>query len=217
MQYQRELIRYLIGTERPEDERQDMSQEEQEWLSQYRRGDIEALGKLVEHTRRPLYGFIYKMTDRKSDADEIFQETWIRAIKHIESYRHKSFMSWLFRISRNLIIDRARKMKRIVELPSNDENVDDPIENRLAAKGIGPSGLAEGRDLGDRIKVAVARLPADQREVFLMRMDGDLPFKEIATIQGTSINTSLARMQYALSKLREVLKDEYEEFVGGAA
>ena len=187
-----------------------MEPEEKEWLAQYRLGHVEALGKLVEYHRRPLYGFILKMTESRGDADEIFQETWLRAIKHMHRYRDKNFRSWLFRIAHNFVIDTARKAKPMVDLHGTDTEGQDPPEERMRAQGIGPAEEAAGRDIGAHIRAAVSRLPAEQREVFLMRTDGHLPFKEIARIQGTSINTALARMQYALGKLRELLQGDYE-------
>ncbi|MFH0954289.1 MAG: sigma-70 family RNA polymerase sigma factor [Verrucomicrobiota bacterium] len=190
-----------------------MDTRESLWLAEYRKGDVEALGKLVEHCRRPLFGFILKMTEGREDADEIFQETWFRAIRSLETYRDNRFLSWLFRIAHNLIIDRARRAKPVAGLaaPGEDGDAADPIETRVADKGIGPSAAADGRDLGRRITSAVSRLPPEQRAVFLMRMEGDLPFKDIARIQGTSINTALARMQYALAKLRNELKTDYAD------
>ncbi len=76
---------------------------------------------------------------------------------------------------------------------------------------MGPDAQVAGHDLGRRMDAAVGGLPLEQREVFLMRMEGNLPFKTIAEIQKTSINTALARMQYALAKLREQLKEDYAD------
>ena len=195
-----------------------MEAPEHDWLDQYRRGDVEALGKLVEHFRRPLFGFIVKMTEGRGDADEIFQEAWFRAIKNLDGYRDQRFLSWMFRIAHNLIIDRARKARPQVDLGtgngSDEQTNTEAIANRFAAPGIGPAGETSGRDLGRRISDAVSRLPHEQREVFLMRMEGDLPFKEIAKVQGTSLNTALSRMQYALTKLRVELKSDYEHLAG---
>ena len=191
-----------------------MEQQENIWLAEYRRGDIDALGKVVEHFRRPLFGFILRMTEGREGADEIFQEVWFRAIRSLDSYREKRFLSWLFRIAHNLIIDRARKAKPVTDLQSATDDPEDAIEARIAAPGIGPATEALGHDLGRRIAVAVGRLPAAQREVFVMRMEGDLPFKDIAKIQRTSINTALARMQYALAKLRNELKGDYRDLAG---
>jgi RNA polymerase sigma-70 factor (ECF subfamily) len=85
------------------------------------------------------------------------------------------------------------------------------LEDRLAAPGLSPAEEVGGTGLGERIERAVEMLSPEQKEVFLLRMYGDTPFKEIAKIQKCSINTCLARMQYSLGKLRSILKEEYEE------
>ncbi len=195
------------------DERTDMEPQVHDELAEYRRGDANALGRLVEHYRRPLFGFILKMTEGREDAEEVFQETWFRAIRGIGTYREKRFLSWLFRIAHNLIIDRARRARPVADPP--DGEAGDPVETRIPAPGPGPASEAAGRDLGGRIRDAVGRLPPEQREVFVMRMEGDLPFKEIARIQETSIYTALARMHYAVRKLREELRQDYAAFAGG--
>ena len=188
-----------------------MDQPELEWLAAYRQGQVEALGKLVEHYRRPLFGFILRMTEGREDAEEIFQEVWFRVIKNQHRYKHKSFKSWLFKIAHNLIIDRARKRKPVVDLNVASQNGEDVLETRVEAGGLTSAQEIDAGILGQRIAAAVRQLPDSQREVFLMRSEGDLPFKEIARIQGTSINTALARMHYAVHKLRDLLSGEYEE------
>ena len=187
-----------------------MDEQVHAWLSAYRSGDVNALGAMVEHYRRPLFGFILKMTEGRDDAEEIFHEAWFRAIRNLDRFREKNFLSWMFRITHNLVIDRARKAKPVEVAVNRDSGeVDNPVEAIVADPAPGPDTLTEGRDLGTRIGEAVRRLPEEQRAVFLMRTEAELPFKEIAKIQGISINTALARMQYALSKLREDLKNEY--------
>lgn len=194
-----------------------MQAPEKVWLAEYRDGNVEALGRLVEHYRRPLFAFILRMTEGREDAEEIFHEVWFRVIRNLHTYRDKRFLSWLFRIAHNLIIDRARKQKPVVDprpAAGSDGSPEDPIETRVAAPGLSPASEAAGHDLGQRIAAAVGQLPGEQREVFLMRTEGDLPFKDIARIQGTSINTALARMQYALAKLRKELETEYTDISG---
>lgn len=191
-----------------------MESDERTLLAEYRQGNTDALGKLVEHYRRPLFGFILKMTEGREDAEEIFQETWFRAIRALDSYREKRFLSWLFRIAHNLVIDRARRVKPLPAATgvAGDEN--HAPEERIPDPAMKPDAIAAGRDLGARIAAAIAALPSEQREVFVMRMEGDVPFKDIAKIQRVSINTALARMQYALGKLRERLGGEYETMTG---
>lgn len=176
-------------------------------LIQYRNGSIRALEQLVERYRRPLFGFILNMLEARGEADDIFQEVWFRAIKSLDRYRDEKFLSWLFRIARNLMIDRYRSRKALVSLESeNPEGV--ALEDTIPDSGRSASVQAAHRDTGRRIAAAVASLPVAQKEVFLMRMEGELSFKEIAKIQRVSINTALARMQYALSKLRVLLQDD---------
>jgi RNA polymerase sigma-70 factor (ECF subfamily) len=187
-----------------------MDQPELVWLTQYREGDVEAMGKLVEHYRRPLFGFILRMTEGRGDADEIFQDVWIRVIKSQHRYTHKNFKSWLFRIAHNLVIDRARKKKADVSL--QDETSDGMTrQDKVASGGLAPDRTAGARDLGGRIQEAVSALPLLQREVFLMRTEGQLTFKEIASIQKVSLNTALGRMHYATTRLRDVLADDYRD------
>lgn len=192
-----------------------MELDDRTWLAEYRKGSVDALAMLVERYRKPLFGFILKMTEGREDAEEIFQEVWFRAIRNMDSYRDKSFISWLFRIAHNLVIDRARKMKPVELLSSRgEEEGEDPIESRIPDPARGPDLDAAGRDLGARILAAVEKLPSEQKEVFLLRTQAELSFKEIAKIQQTSINTALARMQYALDKLRGWLHEDYRLLKG---
>ncbi|MEI6892263.1 MAG: sigma-70 family RNA polymerase sigma factor [Pontiella sp.] len=186
-----------------------------ECINAYLGGDSNALEPMVEKYKRPLYSFILKMTEGREDSDEIFQETWFRALKNIHKFRHKNFLNWLFRIAHNLVIDRSRRNKKNISMQTviggGDENGSATLEDRLAAPGITPAEETGGTLLGKQIDEAVKTLSPDQKEVFLLRMYANVSFKEIAKLQKCSINTCLARMQYALGKLRSILKEEYEE------
>ena len=184
-----------------------------ECIEAYLGGDANALAPLVEKYRRPLYSFILKMTEGREDTDEIFQETWFRALKNIPKFKHTNFLNWLFRIAHNLVIDRARRDRRNVSMQSavGGADGDQTLEDHLAAPGLSPAEEAGGNSLGVRIEQAVEALSPDQKEVFMLRMYANAPFKEIAQIQKCSINTCLARMQYALAKLRSMLEEEYDE------
>jgi RNA polymerase sigma-70 factor, ECF subfamily len=193
-----------------------MDEEDTRLLVKYRKGDPAALGELVEKYRRPLFGFILNMTGTQTDADEVFQEVWLRVITRFSLYRPSSFAGWVMRIARNIIIDRSRRRKAVVSLDATNEEGSALVEV-LPAQGPGPGAEAENRDLNRRLAEAVRSLPREQREVFVLRMQSGLSFKEIAAVQKVSINTALARMQYALAKLRPALAREYGELKGGTA
>jgi RNA polymerase sigma-70 factor (ECF subfamily) len=182
-------------------------------IKAYLGGDANALEPMVEKYKRPLYSFILKMTEGREDTDEIFQETWFRALKNIRKFRHKNFLNWLFRIAHNLIIDRSRRNRKNVSMQntSGDGEEGQSLEDQLAAPGISPAEEVGGLGIGEQIEQAVKTLSPEQREVFILRMYANTSFKEIAKIQKCSINTCLARMQYALGKLRSILREEYEE------
>jgi RNA polymerase sigma-70 factor (ECF subfamily) len=182
-------------------------------VQRYRDGDAAALGELVELHRRMLYGYIVNMVQGRDDADEIFQEVWMKVIRKIHLYRDRNFGGWLVRIARNQVIDRGRRRRPVSSLDA-DTSAGSPLIDLMSDPGeLGAADTAAATDLGVRIQAAVAALPEEQREVFVLRTKADMPFKEIARLQKTSINTALARMQYALKKLREGLSDQYEEWV----
>lgn len=190
--------------------------QDKDLVCRYLDGDVDALGELVERYRRPLFGYILNMTGSATDADEVFQETWLRVIRKIRGYRHRNFMGWLVRISRNLVIDRARRRKPQVSLDA-ELGEGRSLGETLPGATPGPDAQTEDAELGRRIMSAVASLPVEQKEVFLMRVKTGLPFRQVAAIQGVSINTALARMQYALDKLRPILRNDYEDLGRGSA
>ncbi|MCE9615441.1 MAG: sigma-70 family RNA polymerase sigma factor [Lentisphaerae bacterium] len=185
-----------------------MDMSDRELLDLYRAGDVDAMSRLIERHRHMLFGYIVNMTGNPAEADDVFQEVWFKVIHKLEAYRDGNFGGWLVRMARNLVIDRHRRRKPEISLDQEDE-AGRGLAHTLAARNTPPSAALAAQDLGTRIAAAVAMLPEEQREVFIMRVQAELPFKEIARVQGVSINTALARMQYALTKLRPLLQDDY--------
>ena len=179
-------------------------------ISDYLGGDTQALSLLMERHRGSLYGYIVNMNGAGAHADDSFQEVWLSAIKYLHKYKHKNFGAWLIRIAHNAIIDRARKKKPDVTLDVEDQ-YGRTKKDSLPSPTFDAFRQVSATELGVRIAEAVKMLSADQREVFLLRTQGSMAFKEIAELQGVSINTALARMQYALTRLRPLLQQEYED------
>lgn len=199
-----------MKTRTPETNR--MDEEDAQLLAQYRRGDTEALGRLVIKYRQPLFGFLARFARHAGEADDWFQETWVRAIRNMNRFQQNNFRGWLFRIGYHLMIDSTRRRQPELSLDATGAHGAPPLRDALPAPGLTPAAQISGRDLGQRIVRAVAQLPHKQQEVFWLRMQADLPFREIARIQHCSINTALARMQYALTKLRTQLAPLYQEW-----
>jgi RNA polymerase sigma-70 factor, ECF subfamily len=193
-----------------------MERSDQELVVRYRGGDVEALEQLVERYRKPMFGFILNLVGDGPEADEVFQEAWVRVIHTIGRYREGNFGGWLFRIARNLTVDHHRRRRRLVSLDETSPEGRHPAVE-LQDPGRSPAEEAAGREVRDRIAQAVRDLPPEQKEVFLLRVEGALPFREIAGVQGVSINTALARMQYALAKLRAALGPRYRTLQGGVS
>lgn len=179
-------------------------------LDSYRAGQPEALTALVERYRKPLFAFILKMTTAYQEADDVFQEVWLRAIRRLDRFDNRNLLGWLFRIAHNLLVDKTRRKKIMTSLDGLDAENEDgiPLQARLPDAAPTPAEAVEAGDQATRVRQALQLLAPEQKEVFLMRVEADLSFKEIAVIQGVSINTALGRMHYAVTRLRRALSEE---------
>ena len=179
-----------------------------ELLQAFTQGDATALDKLVDRYRQPLFAWLLGMTANRADAEDLFQEVWFRVIRHAARFKDVSFRAWMWKIARNLLIDFRRKCKPTISLDATSDTEDDPLVERLAAMEAGPTERAELDDMARHVMRAVMMLPEVQREVFLMRVQGDLSFNEIATTLGIPLNTALGRMHDAMGKLKKWLAEE---------
>ena len=183
---------------------------DEELINLYNKGDSKALDTLVERYKRPLYSFLWRMTRSESEADEVFQDTWMKVIQKAADFKMDRFKGWIFKIAHNLVIDRSRTKGRTISLdaPVGDDGDDCSLADFFEdGKTLRPDQRAHHRDIRRAIEKALDQLPKEQSSVFVMRMELDMTFREIAELQGIPLNTTLARMQYALAKLRNLLKE----------
>jgi len=181
------------------------------WVQRYLEGDIGAFDELVRRHSSSVFTFILRRVPDRSSAEDILQDVFIRMLTHLHEYRHRERMrAWLIRIAHNRIVDKARQ-DRAAHLVSTEmrhpaaEDTGPTLGDRLAAPAQQqPEQLAEQRELAAAAQSALGQLAPAQRDVFLMRQAG-LSFKEIARIQGCSINTALGRMHDAVHALRRRL------------
>ncbi len=179
-----------------------------ELLQAFAKGDSTAMDQLVGRYRQALFSWMLGMTGNRSDAEDLFQDVWIRVIRHAGRFNDVSFKAWLWKIARNLLIDFRRKRKPDISLDAVDDEDDHPLVEQLTAKGTGPAKAVELDDMTKRVMRAVTTLPEVQRDVFLMRVQGDLSFSEIAETLNIPLNTALGRMHDAMTKLKRLLAEE---------
>ncbi len=173
---------------------------DQELIEAFRRGDHEAFEILYSRYRRPLYHYLNQMMPGQTTmVDDLFQNTWIKAIDNLGKYQHRhSFFAWLVRIGHNMAVDHFRQA-------SQRETVEVTEEQLASSRGI-PWREIGTRELGKAIQGAIEQLPVEQKEVFMLRQN-NVAFIEIAQLQNCSLNTALGRMHYAVNKLRQILQD----------
>jgi RNA polymerase sigma-70 factor (ECF subfamily) len=187
-------------------------------VARYLVGDLAAFDELIERYRSGLFSYLRSMVGSKEDAEDLLQETFLRVIAALPRYRAQGkFRAWIYRIARNLAHDRARKIMvagvplRLATCNSAEAESGNTVFD-LPDAGPSPRDVAISHEKRDWIDSAVQDLPEAQKEVFVLRQYVGMPFKDIAALQRRPIGTVLARMHYALDKLRTELHEERESY-----
>lgn len=172
-------------------------------VSAFADGNNQAFDLLLERHKDRIFNYIFNMIKDEDLANDIFQETFVKAITTIKQGRYNAdgkFASWISRIAHNSVIDHFRQEKSQGTI-STDESEFDILNRRdLADETI--EDIIIDRSIRDDIRTLIQSLPAEQRQVLIMRYYKNLSFKEIAEKTGVSINTALGRMRYAILNLR---------------
>jgi RNA polymerase sigma-70 factor (ECF subfamily) len=179
-----------------------------ELVAWYAQGNNEAFDVLLKKHESKIYSYIYYIVKDDDKANDIFQETFVKAIMTIRQGRYTGngrFVSWITRIAHNLIIDNYRQEKIENCVSSEDDSID--IFNRKElSEGTVEDALVQEQITYD-IRRLVDALPDNQREVIELRYYKDMSFKEIADATNVSINTALGRMRYAILNMRRIAEE----------
>ncbi|WNG18417.1 RNA polymerase sigma factor [Cystobacter fuscus] len=180
----------------------------------FRAGDPRAFEVLVRRHRTPVFNFIFRFTGHRARAEDVLQETWLKVVRGAPDYETKAkFTTWLYTIARNLCVDSARKesyrQAASLESPTAGSEGEDsrPLGEALPDEGASPERGAYNARVRPLLERALAGLPEEQREVFVLREYSGIPFKDIAEVTGVSENTVKSRMRYALEGLRRRLAE----------
>lgn len=175
----------------------------------YLQGNNYAFDVLLERYKDKLYYYIFFIVRSREVAEDIFQETFVKAIVTLQQGRYQpdgKFSAWITRIAHNLVIDQFRQ-ERNENVISNDESEIDLLNNPSLSEGTIEAQMVNDQVLCD-VRALVNELPDCQREVVYMRYYQNLSFKEIADITGVSINTALGRMRYAVLNMRRIAAEK---------
>ena len=178
-------------------------------LNHYLSGDRSAISQLIERHSRRVKDYIHMMVKDHDVADDIFQETFIKAVRVIDEGRYTDngkFLSWILRIAHNQVIDHFRAQRQNKSVSESEAGYDVLGTLKLAERTVEDAMVCE--QIERDVRALVELLPAEQREVVMMRYFSGLSFKDIAEQTNVSINTALGRMRYALINLRRMIKEK---------
>ena len=177
----------------------DASESDAALMSRYARGEAAAFEILYRRHEMRVWRYLQRNVGNRATTDELMQEVWFAVARDAPRYQPSArFTTWLFTIAHNRMIDCIRAGRRETSL----ENL-----QLTADANTGPFAAAVSRDQAGAVLQAVAQLPREQRDAFLLQVEGDLPVEEIAAITDSSFETTKSRLRYARTKLRELLKE----------
>lgn len=178
-------------------------------VAAYADGINEAFDTLLRRHENRVFNYIFNIVKNKDVADDIFQETFVKAITTIKQGRYTDtgkFSAWITRIAHNLIIDHFRQTKSENTISADQDDTD--VLNRRDLSEENVEDLLVTSQIHTDVKRIMESLPPSQREVLDMRFYRDMLFKEIAEATGVSINTALGRMRYAILNMRRIASDK---------
>ncbi|MCU0383181.1 MAG: sigma-70 family RNA polymerase sigma factor [Cyclobacteriaceae bacterium] len=179
-----------------------------ELVSRYQNGNDGAFEILLHRHKARVYTAIYMIVKDRYKAEDLLQETFIKAINTIKSGRYNDegkFSAWIGRIAHNLAIDTFRKQKRYPEIVLEDGS---RVFNSLDFAEGSAEEKKTLQETHSRLRDLIKELPKEQKRVLIMRHFLHMSFQEIADRTGVSINTALGRMRYALINLRKKMETQ---------
>ena len=187
--------------------------DDHELVSQYISGEESTLPILIQRHKVRIFSYIMHTVKDRALAEDIFQDTFIKVINTLKKGQYNEegkFLPWVLRIAHNLMIDSFRNDKRMPTISggTNADGEEFDIFNLLGREDLTKEAEIIQGQIRKDIRRLVECLPAEQREVLMMRHYFDMSFKEISEQTNVSINTALGRMRYALINLRKRIEEQ---------
>ncbi len=177
-------------------------------IARYVAGDVGAFEVLYERHEQPLWRFLLRLARDRAAAEELMQEAWFAVAREAPRFRPDGrFAPWLYAIARNRVIDRHRSAKPLQSLDAEQADGQTLLERIADERSASPLEESARQDQGRAIRAALERLPQEQREAFLLQVEGGLGVEDIAMATGTTFETAKSRLRYAREKLKALLRD----------
>jgi len=176
----------------------------------YKAGDVRSFEQLVHRHRGAVYNFLLRLSGNRQRAEDLLQETWLKVVRSAGTWEPRArFTTWVYTIARNLCMDAMRKdsYRKADSLDATQGDGEDErtLGEKVPSPDATPDRAAHAASLRPVLEKALAKLPTEQREVFLLREYHGVQFKDIAQVTGVPENTVKSRMRYALEALRKQL------------
>lgn len=177
-------------------------------LDRSQRGDRSALEELFHRHRTIAYRVAYRLLGNEADALDAVQDAFVKVLTHLKGFEGRSsFKTWLLRVVSNAALDYGRQRGRRESIERDDGAGE--MHHEPAANQEEPGCDLEWAELRSLLRDALAQLPAAQRRTFVLHVDGDLTYREVADVLGISVGTVMSRLFYARQKLRALLAEKW--------
>ncbi|WP_246609915.1 sigma-70 family RNA polymerase sigma factor [Comamonas fluminis] len=178
-------------------------------MQSYAAGQAMAFETLYQRHEQRLWRYFFRNTGDAALADDLSQDLWFSVVESATSYEIRSkFTTWLFTMAHHRLVDHWRRRRPGLSLGGDSEESQRLAESLFAASGFEPDHRLDRRLLAQLLLDALAQLPVEQRECFLLQVEADMTVADIAQATGVAEETAKSRLRYARSKLRQALEGQ---------
>lgn len=178
-------------------------------MQSYAAGQAMAFETLYQRHEQRLWRYFFRNTGDAALADDLSQDLWFSVVESAASYEIRSkFTTWLFTMAHHRLVDHWRRRRPGLSLGGDSEESQRLAESLFAASGFEPDHRLDRRLLAQLLLDALAQLPVEQRECFLLQVEADMTVADIAQATGVAEETAKSRLRYARSKLRQALEGQ---------
>jgi len=186
----------------------DAHESDEALIARYAQGDAAAFETLYRRHEMRIWRYLERNVSNRATAEELMQEVWFAVARDAERYAPTArFTTWLFTIARNRMIDSIRTSRPQVSLEALGYEAAPVIQQLTAQAQVGPLAAVVSREEARALIRAIGQLPHEQRDAFLLQVEGDLSVEEVAVITRSSFEATKSRLRYARTKLRELLTE----------